>query len=109
MDLQYIKNIKSKFHTIIALTETLSTFDNEDQIIYPGYITFAKSRTSGRGGGVALLVDRSLQIQIININGTFNSLLEYLFVNISLPNSSNIMIGSLYRPQILMSPLVTWI
>jgi exonuclease III len=93
----YIKNIKSKFH-IIALTETWSTFDNEDQIIYPGYITFAKSRTTDRGGGVALLVDESLQAQIISINGTFNSLLEYLFVNISLPNSSNIMIGSLYRP-----------
>ena len=54
----FLKDINHKFR-IIALTETFTKLDNQDQLIYPGYNSFIKSRSNGIQGGVALLVDDS--------------------------------------------------
>lgn len=80
----YIKNINCKFY-IIVLTETQSTQDSEDLINDPVYKTFTKSRPTGRGEVVAILVSDCLQAQIIAINSTMNSLLEFLLLFLAFP------------------------
>jgi exonuclease III len=93
----FLSNFDSKFH-IIAFTETWTNPENEDQLTYPGYNTFTKSRTHGRGGGVALLVDDSLEAKIIDLNLNDEGLIESIFVQVSTASDPPIVIGSLYRP-----------
>jgi len=52
----YINSLEAHFG-IIALTETWTTLATEDGLNCPGYNTFTKSRTTGKGGGLALLID----------------------------------------------------
>ena len=93
----YLDNIKPKFH-IIAITETWTNLNNEDLLNHRGYKTYVKSRPEGRGGGVALLVDNSLQSEIHDM--AFNDIdsFEGIFVQITIPGSKPVLIGSLYRP-----------
>jgi len=93
----FLKGIEHKFH-IIALTETWTNPDNEDQLAHPGYNAFIRSRTTGRGGGVALLVDDSFQAKIIDINTSTNSSFESIFVQVSTTQDHSLLIGSIYRP-----------
>jgi exonuclease III len=93
----YLSNIKHKFH-IIVLTETWTNQATEDQLIYPGYTTFIKSRRQGKGGGVAVLVDDSLQAKIIDIVPCDESSMELITVQINSPLDPPMVIASIYRP-----------
>src|ERR1700733_12446075 len=96
---QYLDNLEAKFH-VITLTETWTTEDNEDLLNYPGYKTFAKSRIGGKdgGGGVAVLVNESLQCKLCDQLPINMSSFEAIFIHITGPNSGPLLIGSLYRP-----------
>jgi len=94
----FLSNFDCKFH-IIAFTETWTNPENEDELTYPGYNAFTKSRSHGRGGGVALLVDDSLGAKIMDLNLSDVGLIESVFVQVSTASDPPIVIGSLYRPH----------
>src|SRR6218665_738333 len=104
----HLDNIKHKFH-IIALTETWTTEDNEDHLIYPGYNTYFKSRAQGIHGGVALLIDNTFQVTIIDAIACPTSPIESIFVNVSTPCGKPLqweLFIDLLTPTLL---LLTWI
>jgi len=94
---QYLDNLESKFH-IIAFTETWTTPNTEDQLFHPGYKTYAKSRLTGQGGGVAIFVNESIQSNLFDQLPNNLCSFESIFVQITNPSSKPILIGSLYRP-----------
>lgn len=93
--LTFINNLEAHFD-IIALTETWTSPITQDGLKYPGYDTFAKSRTVGNGGGLALFTDHEFSSQVLDLKFCPTSPVEVLFVNISLPTHNDITIGSAF-------------
>ena len=87
--------------TILAVTETWLTEMQNDSIIFPGYNFVHKSRSSGLGGGVGLIIRKEILFTDLQQISDFNSQhksYEGLFINIPLHKGRNLILGAIYRP-----------
>ena len=89
---------KCKFQCpVIGLTETWLTHTSPLYKL-PDFDFITNNRNNKRGGGVALYISQNYQYKcILDLNIMSNSL-ESLFVEITVPNDKNIVIGVLYKP-----------
>jgi len=93
----YLTNLDHRF-SIIAITETWTTVNNEMIYKIPGYNHVVKSR-DGRGGGVALYVIDSLKFNVrADLNAIANPSFECIFVEITSSEFGTKVIGSIYHP-----------
>ena len=87
-------------HTIhvVTINETWLTKDNEHFLNIPDYHAVKRNRVGKRGGGVCILIHKSLNYQEID---TINTLkfkhIEHICVEIKL-QGKNLSVSSLYRP-----------
>ena len=87
---------------VIALTETWLTAQNADLYNIMGYNCVHKYRSDTRGGGVSVLVRKTLNFTHRNDISIFNSDIESVFIEIEkslIGESKNVVIGSIYRPH----------
>src|SRR5688572_4116775 len=85
--------------SILALTETWLSDHLTDSINIPGYHLIHRSRTSGEGGGVGLLVNENVPHQLYELPGSSHcpKSFESLFIRVSLKKITCI-VGVVYRP-----------
>ena len=83
---------------IIAVTETWLTIDNAKDIDIPGYHFEYWCRNDRVGGGVGLFIKDGLVFNVLPITFDGDNVFECIFVEISVANSKNIIVGSVYRP-----------
>ena len=87
-------------HTIhvVTINETWLTKDNEHFLNIPDYHAVKRNRVGKRGGGVCILIHKSLNYQEVD---TINTLkfkhIEHICVEIKL-QGKNLSVSSLYRP-----------
>lgn len=91
-------NLAEVHFSIVALTETWLVDSNKDLFPLTGYNSLHAVRNDRRGGGVALFVRQDLMLKHRPDLDTFTLDLESVFVEITLPNSSNFVVGVMYRP-----------
>jgi len=94
--------LKNKF-SIICVSEVWSCQSTERFISIPGYNCVCRSRSTGRGGGLALFFDSDLDIIIKDrpdLDSPDSIVYESLIVQISQSNKAakDIIVGVLYRP-----------
>ena len=95
-----LAGLSSKF-SVIAITETWTTELNEQTVTLPGYDVMIKSRKDARGGGIGLLFDSSLNLNIKarpDLACEDTTVMESMFVQLPQKNSKDIIIGVIYRP-----------
>lgn len=95
--LNYLHETDSQF-TILALTETWLTESNSSLYGIPGYRHNSLTRCNRLGGGVSLYLRESLVSRERTDFSTCNDHYESLFIEIIQPNSSNTIVGAIYRP-----------
>ena len=84
--------------SVIGVTETwLSTDPNPPFALYEHDFIF-NSRKERTGGGVALYISKSYDYSVCTDITLMNNDVESLFIEISLLNQKNIIIGVVYRP-----------
>lgn len=91
-------NLAEVQFSIVALTETWLVNSNKDLYPLTGYNSLHAVRNDRRGGGVALFARQDLMLKHRPDLDTFTPDLESVFAEITLPNSSNFVVGVLYRP-----------
>ena len=84
--------------TVIAVSETWLTELSEDTFNLLGYSFVSKSRANKLGGGVGLYIDSTLEYKLRLDISLLNDFIECIFVEIQQKNSSNIIVGCVYRP-----------
>lgn len=83
----------------MGLSETWLRESNETIYAPHGYNSFVHSRNHRIGGGVAILVDKSLKVNVRNdLCTSFGEHAEAVFVDIVLENNHCLTIGEIYRP-----------
>ena len=92
-----LKLLKHKF-LFICVSETWTTVSTEQFIEIPGYDCICRSRSSKRGGGLALYVDSDMNVSVkirSDLDSFDSSVYESLIVQISQPTISvkDIIIG----------------
>ena len=97
-----LKLLKHKF-SFICVSETWTTVSTEQFIEIPGYDCICRSRSSKRGGGLALYVDSDMNVSVkirSDLDNFDSSVYESLIVQISQPTISvkDIIIGVIYKP-----------
>ena len=93
-----LANINHKF-SVLAITETWIKDDEPYDLNFDGYNFISNHRSGRTGGGVGLYIDEKLTYKVLTEYDTSNSsVLEFLFVEICIPNNKNIIIGAIYRP-----------
>src|SRR6218665_712722 len=84
--------------SIIAVTETWTSEENQSTVFFPGYKTCLKSRKNEAYRGVGLFLNEMLISNFEIVSYPVDELImETLFVNITLGNRS-LIVGVLYRP-----------
>ena len=85
--------------SILALTETWLDAALTDTINIAGYQLVHKSRTTGRGGGVGLLIGEGITFQLIelSLNNLAPKTFEGIFIRASM-EKDNCLLGAIYRP-----------
>jgi len=92
-----LHNIKFNIHAI-GITETWLTDNTVDLVNIPGYNFISNHRISKRGGGVGLYLQDLLEYKILkNLNYSISDVIETLFVEISIPQGKNMLIGVIYQ------------
>ena len=97
-----LQTLNHKF-SILAITETWTTVQNEAVINVPGYSKILKSRVEGRGGGLGLFFDLGLDITIKmrdDLAYLDTGIMESMFVQSSQNKLAvkDIIVGVIYRP-----------
>ena len=97
-----LKLLKQQFG-IICVSETWACSSNEQFINIPGYDCICRSRSSRRGGGLALYIDSDLDVLVKNrpdLDSPDETVYESLIVQLSQPNAStkDIIVGVMYKP-----------
>jgi hypothetical protein len=81
--LAYLSQLHHRF-SVIALTETRATDDNEGSLNIPGYNNIFANRKTSSGGGVALFVHEDFSFELRkDCNFSTNSPVNSLFINIT--------------------------
>ena len=88
---------------IICVSETWACLSTEQFINIPGYDCICRSRSSRRGGGLALYIDSDLDVLVKNrpdLDSPDVTVYESLIVQLSQPNASpkDIIVGVIYKP-----------
>ena len=87
--------------SVLAVTETWLNDSQVDSMIFPGYKFVHKSRKTGPGGGVGLIIKNEIPVtdhpQLSDLNLRHDSY-EGLFINIPLNKGRNFIVGVIYRP-----------
>ena len=84
---------------VICLQETWQVLDNSFFPLHNYHTLVTNLRNNARGGGVGIYVKNHLTFNVLNQYSIFiERIFESIFVEISLPNSKKIVIGSVYRP-----------
>ena len=94
--------MKQKF-SVICVSETWTDVHTEQLISIPGYDCICRSRTTGRGGGLALYIDTDLNVVVKNrpdLDGPDSSIYESLIVQLSPAHglTKDIIVGVIYKP-----------
>ena len=63
-----------------------------------GYDFILNNRSKKSGGGVALYLSNCFEFTVLHELNFINEFIESLFVEISIPQSKNIIVGIIYRP-----------
>ena len=89
--------------SVICVSETWTDLSNEQLISIPGYDCVCRSRTTGRGGGLALYIDTDLNVIVKNrpdLDSTDSTINESLIVQLSPAKGStkDIIVGVIYKP-----------
>ena len=94
---QLLKNIeKSSMPEVVILCETWLT-PSSPPLNFIGYDFVGKNRTHKRGGGVGLLISKSVKYRLRTDIEIDDTNCENCFVELKL-DSGNIVVGSIYRP-----------
>ena len=93
--ISYLSTLNLTFD-VICLTETW-TCDSSLDHLFPNYNGFHYSRSSSRGGGVAIYIDKSFESSACPEISTMNDSIEILFANVT-RNNKTFKIGCCYRP-----------
>ena len=83
--------------TTIAVTETWLTTANYDLFQMPNYTFFSQHRPT-KGGGVGIYLTNSVSAFVRIDLSLLQPFIECVFVEVSLPDSLNILLGCVYRP-----------
>ena len=83
---------------VIAVTETWLTIDNAKDIYIPGYHFEYRCRNDRVGGGVGPFIKDGIVLNVLPVTFDDYDVFECIFVEISVANSKNIIVGSVYRP-----------
>ena len=98
-DLQILLDNQSKHSfSVIGLTETWLSSDTNLPYAIDGYDFIVNNRSKKSGGGVALYLSNCFEFTVLYELNFMNEFIESLFVEISIPQSKNIIIGIIYRP-----------
>ena len=97
-----LKLLRQKF-SIICVSETWTDVHTEQLISIPGYECICRSRSTRRGGGLALYIDTDLNVVVKNrsdLDSPDFSIYESLIVQLSPANGStkDIIVGVIYKP-----------
>ena len=84
--------------TAVGVTETWLSPNFEDNFCIDRYKFVSKSRTNKLGGGVGLFIDNQFDFHVRNDLTFMKDFLECIFVEISQQNTSDVIIGCIYRP-----------
>ena len=96
--LMYLNSLNHMF-SVIAVTETWGTPDNESFLHLPGYNRVLRHRCQGRGGGVAIFVLNVLSFCERNdLNSLASDNCECLFVELTDQSIGSKVVGVVYRP-----------
>ena len=82
---------------IVGLTETWLSSDSQSFSLN-GYDLIVNNRLNRIGGGVSLYVPHCLEYTVCDDLNVMNNYIESLFIEISIPQNKNIIIGIIYRP-----------
>ena len=90
-------NSNNSHYDIILVCETFINDHNKHQCALDNYVLFEKHRSSKKGGGVAIYVHNSINVEERNdLNIFIEGQIESLFVEIEL-NGKQMVVGELYR------------
>ena len=97
-----LKLLKHKY-SCICVSETWTSTSTEQYVNVPSYECICKSRSSRRGGGLAVYVDSDINVTVKNrpdLDSVDSSVCESLIVQLSQPSVSakDIIIGVVYKP-----------
>ena len=92
-----LDNNKPNF-PLVGLTETWLTSDSKHLFTLNDYDFIDNNRLNRTGGGVALYVPHCFDYTVCDELNIMNRYIESLFIEISVPQSKNIIIGIIYRP-----------
>ena len=93
---QFISQLNLKF-SIYGFSETW--INNKTPLLFnmDGYTFYHNDRHGRRGGGVALLINDCFDVKVRNDISLPDTLCESLFIEITLNNMKNIVVGIIYR------------
>ena len=100
-ELQILLNHQSESKhsfSVIGLTETWLTSNINLPFAIHGYDLIVNNRFKKTGGGVALYLSDCFKFTVLDEITLMNDFIESLFVEITVPNSKNIIVGIIYRP-----------
>src|SRR6218665_1307572 len=84
--------------SILAVTETWLSDDPKGLVNIPGYCFLHQPRPGGMWGGVGLFIKNDISFEKIDLVGVKHQCYESLIVKISLPKSTDALIGVVYWP-----------
>ena len=98
--LRLFLNVNLRTAPIIGLSETwfTETTSSGSLTTLPDYNIVSNNRSTKSGGGVAIYVPRSIDYAIKKELKIMNDVIESLFVEITIENGKNILLGVIYKP-----------
>ena len=94
----FLDNQSKQQFSIIGLTETWLSSDTNLPYALNDYDFIVNNRSNRTGGGVALYLSHKFEYVIHDELNMMSDIVESLFIEISNPQSKNIIIGVVYRP-----------
>ena len=89
-----------KFHyAVLGLSETwLKDTSPSSLFTIDGYELITNNRMNKKGGGVGFYISQSLNYDFLQNFSRMSESLECIFIELTLPNKGNIIVGEIYRP-----------
>ena len=98
-ELQLLLDTQNKHPlSIIGLTETWLSSDVNLPYGVSGYDFIVNNRRDRIGGGVALYISQCFEFTVLDDLTISDNVLESLFIELSIPQAKNVIIGIVYRP-----------
>lgn len=97
-ELEHLLSTKFQHCNIICLQE-IDLYHSKHNIYIPGFNVVSKSRSSGKGGGVAILIKNSLLFEEVSIEST----LESLIIKLTIGTNQPIYIVNIYTTSITIA------